>query len=79
MTLTWTNEGGVFELVIDGMLQSRVLNIENNGQVTGQSRFIIAGSDVENRNFASFIHNFNVWDKVGLRYMTGHSLTAYIR
>ena len=69
MVLTWTNNGGVFELLINGVLHSRIRDIETNGEITGQSRFIIGGSDVKSRNFAGYFHYFNVWDKVGLRYI----------
>jgi hypothetical protein len=75
MILTWTNEGGVFEFMINGVLQSRILNIENNGQIPAQSRFIVGGSDVADRNFYGVINNFNVWDKVGktrLHYVVLH-------
>ncbi|CAB3977561.1 Hypothetical predicted protein [Paramuricea clavata] len=64
MVLTWTSNGGVFELLINGVLHSRIRDIETNGQITGQSRFIIGGSDVKSRNFAGYFHYFNVWDKV---------------
>ncbi len=66
MVITWTNEGGVFELMIDGVLQSSLTGIETNGKITGQNRFIALGSDVENRNVVDWYHNLNVWDQVSL-------------
>ena len=68
MIVTWSNDGGVFELIIDGILQSRVVNIATNGQITGQNRFIVGGSDVENMNYDGYMYNFNVWDKVSLYF-----------
>ncbi|XP_028407952.1 uncharacterized protein LOC114530577 [Dendronephthya gigantea] len=62
--MTWTGEGGIFELIINGVLQSRMAGIEINGTISGQSRFIVGGSEIENRNLIGIIHNFNVWDKV---------------
>ena len=58
--MTWTNDGGVFELIIDGMLQSSLSGIETNGKISGQSRFIVGS------NHQKFLHNFNVWDKVSI-------------
>jgi hypothetical protein len=81
MVLTWTNNGGVFELLINGVLHSRIRDIEANGEITGQNRFIIGGSDVKSRNFAGYFHYFNVWDKVGLRYIINsyHITTHYVQ
>ena len=70
MVVTWTNKGGIFELMIDGVLQSRVTNVESNGKITGQSRFLLGGFDGESRNFVGYINSFNVWDKVGSVWQT---------
>jgi hypothetical protein len=56
--MTWTNVGGVFQLIIDGILRSTLLGIETNGKISGRSRFAVGSI------FADFFNNFNVWDKV---------------
>ena len=62
--ITWTNDGGVFELIIDGMLQSSLSGIETNGKISGQKRFIFGS------NFYDHFHNLNVWDKVCISLKT---------
>ncbi|CAB4018222.1 Hypothetical predicted protein [Paramuricea clavata] len=62
--MTWTNDGGVFELIIDGILQSSLTGIEADGIISARSRFIVGGSDVEKKNLEVVLHNLNVWDKV---------------
>lgn len=66
IAITWTNEGGVFELIIDGILQSSVTGIEKDGKISGQTRFIIGGNELEMKNLYVTLYNLNVWDKVGL-------------
>ena len=56
--ITWTNVGGVFQLIIDGVLQSTLSGIETNGKITGQGRFTVGSI------FGDNFHNLNVWDKV---------------
>ena len=74
VVMTWTGQEGIFELIINGVLQSRVAGIEKNGTISGQSRFIVGGSEFEERNLVGIIHNFNVWDKVIVQFF--QSLTA---
>jgi hypothetical protein len=56
--ITWTNVGGVFQLIIDGILQSTLLGIETNGKISGQGRFITGSNHID------YIHNMNIWDEV---------------
>jgi hypothetical protein len=65
VVLTWTNNAGVFELIIDGILQSSLTGIETDGTIAAQRRFIVGGSDFGYKNFVGFLHDVNVWDKVG--------------
>ena len=64
MTITWTNEGGVLEVIVDDVLLSRVLNVENATTISGQSRFLFGGNDVTLKNYVGSIGRFNVWDEV---------------
>ena len=66
IAITWTNGGGVFQLIIDGVLQSCVNGIETDGIISGQSRFIIGGNELEIKNVYAKLNNLNVWDQVSL-------------
>ena len=80
IVITWTNEGGVFELIIDGVLQSSVNGIETDGKISGQSRFIIGGNELEMKNAKLRLNSVNVWDQVSLvRAFTSPAHTMYLR
>ena len=64
MAIKWTNDGGVFELIIDGILQSTKTGIEVNGKISGQNRFMVGSSVPDKRTLDGFINNLNVWDEV---------------
>lgn len=64
MTITWTNLGGVLEVIVDDVLLSRVLNVENATTISGQSRFLVGGNDVTLKNYIGIMGMLNVWDKV---------------
>ena len=64
MTITWTNLGGVLEVIVDDVLLSRVLNVENATTISGQSRFLAGGNDVALKNYIGKMGRLNVWDKV---------------
>ena len=67
VAITWTNNGGEFQLIIDGVLQSTLFGIEANGKISGQNRFIVGGSDTEMKTLKdALLHNLNVWDEVGI-------------
>jgi hypothetical protein len=71
--MTWTNVGGVFQLIIDGVLQSTLSGIETNGKITGQSRFTVGSI------FGDYFHNLNVWDKVCMGLKTLRLRSCVIR
>ena len=64
VVIRWTNDKGVFELTIDGVLQSTRTGIEANGNISGQSRFMIGSTVSSKRSLEGYINNLNVWDKV---------------
>ena len=64
MTITWTNQGGVLDVMVDDILLSRVLNVENATTISGQSRFLVGGNDVTLKNYVGNLGRLNVWDKV---------------
>ena len=64
VAITWTNQGGVLELIIDTVLQSRLTDIETNVTIPGQSRFLVGGSDVAQKNYAGYLNELNMWDTV---------------
>ena len=67
VAITWTNNGGEIQLIIDGVLQSTLLGIEANGKISGQNRFIVGGSDTEMKTLKdALLHNLNVWDEVSI-------------
>lgn len=70
VVITWTNVGGVLEVVIDKTLQSKISDVEGNSQIAVQSRFLIGGNDMLDRNFFGHMNEFNVWDEVKLLVST---------
>ena len=66
VAIRWTNDKGVFELIIDGVLQSTRTGIEANGKISGQSRFMICSIVSSKGSLEGHINNLNVWDKVSV-------------
>lgn len=64
VAIRWTSDGGIFELIIDGILQSTKVGIEVGGKISGQSRFMIGSSVSDKRSLDGYINNLNVWDEV---------------
>ena len=64
MVITWDNQEGVLEMLKDDVLQSRVINVEKNQTIPGQSRFMVGGNDVLQMNYHGTLWEFNLWDKV---------------
>ena len=68
MAIKWTNDGGVFELIVDGILHSTKTRIEIGGKISGQSRFMVGSSVSDERSVAECINNLNVWDEVSIAH-----------
>ena len=64
MAITWTNEGGVLEVLIGRILQARVVNVEKSQTISGQNRFLVGGSDESYKNFLGAMFEVNLWDSV---------------
>ena len=64
MVITWDNQDGVLEILKDDVLQSRVINVEKNQTIPGQSRLMVGGNDVLQMNYNGYLWEFNLWDKV---------------
>lgn len=64
--IKWTNDGGIFELIINGILQSTMTGIEVNHKILGQSRFMVGSTEPSTRSLDGYIGNLNVWDKVSV-------------
>ena len=66
VVIKWTNDGGIFELIINGILQSTMTGIEVNHKILGQSRFMVGSTVSSTRSIDGYIGNLNVWDKVSI-------------
>ena len=66
VVIKWTNDGGIFELIINGILQSTMTGIEVNHKILGQSRFMVGSTVSSTRSLDGYIGNLNVWDKVSV-------------
>ena len=64
VAITWTSEGGVVEVIIDAILQSRFVDVATNDIIPPQSQFAVGGSLPENKNFVGSLKELNMWDEV---------------
>ena len=64
VAITWTNVGGVLEVIVDGVLQSSTKNIASSDVISGSSTFIAGGNPKHMRNFEGYLFEMNMWDRV---------------